>query len=421
MGSDTPNDFINSEGVSIQYSTDYSIKESKRFFFNSSFRQKNSFSDLQTSASYPSYSQTSLKNYQITPRINEKNSLFGKNVNSNYGLDILYADYESQRKKNKSSIPKHTYNAWQSSQSAYIQQSITLNQKSELGIGARLQRNSIGIGDVLNNLAPNYSAWDKEHVKFLDSNFNYASNIGLNYKLTDKIKIFGRYSTGFRYPNIDDRIGGSGDTSLDLKTQTTNDYEIGSNINIKNHKLTVTSYLIDSKNELGYDSDHFENINIDSTRRFGLEFSSKSIFLKNIVFKNNLSFTKAKFTSENQGKYATSFKGMDVPLVPQFSLDTSLDIDLNKYVQFKPSLKFQDDMRMESDDENFQDTKIPGYTIANIELLSNFNKFQLSLGITNLLDHKYFNYAVASSSTKGVYNAYPEAGREVYLSIKSNF
>ena len=43
------------------------------------------------------------------------------------------------------------------------------------------------------------------------------------------------------------------------------------------------------------------------------------------------------------------------------------------------------------------------------------------MGITNLLDHKYFNYAVASSGTLGAYNAYPEAGREVYLSIQSNF
>ena len=32
---------------------------------------------------------------------------------------------------------------------------------------------------------------------------------------------------GFRYPNIDDRIGGSGDTSLELETQKSIDYEIG--------------------------------------------------------------------------------------------------------------------------------------------------------------------------------------------------
>ena len=68
-GSDTPDDYINSVGGSILYGTDYRLNDDMTFILNSSFRLKNSYSDLQSTTS-PSYSDTSLTNYQLTPRIN---------------------------------------------------------------------------------------------------------------------------------------------------------------------------------------------------------------------------------------------------------------------------------------------------------------------------------------------------------------
>ena len=77
-------------------------------------------------------------------------------------------------------------------------------------------------------------------------------------------------------------------------------------------------------------------------------------------------------------------------------------------------------MRMESDDENFQ-PKIPSYVIANLYISSEFNQFFSSLSINNIFDETYYNYAVASSSTKGTYNAYPLPGREIIFSIGTRF
>ena len=78
-------------------------------------------------------------------------------------------------------------------------------------------------------------------------------------------------------------------------------------------------------------------------------------------------------------------------------------------------------MRMESDDENFQDTKIPNYLIANISINSKLGRYFSSLSINNIFEEKYFNYAVASSSTQGTYNAYPEPGREITFSLGVKF
>ena len=94
-----------------------------------------------------------------------------------------------------------------------------------------------------------------------------------------------------------------------------------------------------------------------STRRYGIELNTKNKISDQLNLTNNFTFAKAKYISGDQGTYATDFKGNDVPLVPQYSLDTSLEWKVSEFTKILPTIKYQDDMRMESDDENFQDTK----------------------------------------------------------------
>ena len=420
-GSDTPDDYISSDGSSILYTKKYTLENNKSLILSSSFRQKDSYSDLQTSASYPSYSETFTKNYQFTPRINQKVHLFKNTFDAIYGIDILYADYESKRKKNASAIPKHTYNAWQTTQSLYTQQSTNITEKLKIGGGLRIQKNSIVIGDFLNTAAPDYADWDSEHTRFTDNEINYAINFGFEKKINKLINSYGRIGNGFRFPNIDDRIGGSGNQSLELDTQQTKELEIGFKNKSKKFYSNISGYLIEGKNELGYDSDEFVNININSTRRYGLEYTQKYRINKILEMKSDFTWAEAKYTSGDQGTYATDFKNKDVPLVPQFSLDSSFDWQISKYLSIIPSINYQDGMRMESDDENFQDTKIPSHLLTNLFILNQRDVFDLSITIKNLFNEKYHNYAVASSSTNGTYNAYPEPGREILFSLIAKF
>jgi len=419
-GSDTPDDYISSLGGSLLYGMEYKLNDYRTFLLNSSYRQKNSYSDLQSTTD-PNYSDTSLANYQFTPRINNLANFLGRIVKYTYGLDLQYADYKSYRKKNENAIPLHVYDAWQATQSIYSQQSIYLTNATTLGIGLRLQRNRIAIGDHLDKNAPDFAGWQTEHLTFSDQETNYSINFGLEKILSKKISIFGRAGNGFRYPNIDDRIGGSGGTSLELNTQKTRDVEIGSKIVTDYFSSNLSTYIIEGKNELGYDSDAFENFNINSTRRYGVELNIKNKIIDKLELINNFTFAKANYTSDEQGTYATDFKGNQVPLVPEYSLDTSLAWQVSEFTKIMPSLKYQDDMRMESDDENFQNTKIPSYVLASINITSKFNKFFSTLTINNIFDEKYHNYAVASSSTLGAYNAYPEPGREIVFSLGMKF
>ena len=160
---------------------------------------------------------------------------------------------------------------------------------------------------------------------------------------------------------------------------------------------------------------------MNSTRRYGIELNTRNKISDKLNLTNNFTFAKAKYISGDQGTYATNFKGNDVPLVPQYSLDTSLEWQFSEFTKITPTIKYQDDMRMESDDENFQDTKIPSYVITNMSITSKFGKFFSTLLISNIFNIKYHNYAVASSSTIGAYNAYPQPGREIIFSLGTKF
>ena len=418
-GTDTPDDYIKSDGASFLYGLAHKINNEKNFVLDGSIRIKDSYSDLQSSSS-PSYTEIFLKNYQFTPRINSISYIFGKQYHSTYGVDLQYADYYSHRKKNQTSVPLHVYDAWQTTGSVYAQHSIELTNNSLLGAGLRIQKNQIAIGDHLDTNAPDYAGWQSEHLRFSDQETNFAANVGLEYSLNKNISFYGRLGNGFRYPNIDDRIGGSGGTSLELNTQKTRDFEIGAKNNIGDFDFNLSTFLIDGKNELAYDSDAFENINMNSTRRYGVELITRHKVSDEINISNNFTFVKAQYTSGDQGTYATDFENNEIPLVPPYSLDTSIEWKISNYSKIITSIKYQDEMRMESDDENFQ-PKIPSYVIANLGISSAFDKFFSSLSINNLFDETYYNYAVASSSTKGIYNAYPLPGREIIFSIGTKF
>ena len=420
-GSDTPNDYIKGNGRSILYSKKINLKKDNFFVLGLSFRQKNSYSDLQTSASYPTYSETFTKNYQLNPRINQSFNFFNKKIKSVYGIDVSYADYESLRKKNSIAIPKHTYNAWQYTQSLYTQQNLIISDNLSVGGGSRVQRNSIGIGDHLRINAPNYESWDVQHDKLTNKQNNYVLNIGFEQKIKKNNYIYGRIGNGFRYPNIDDRIGGSGGTSFALLTQKTDEIELGYKRQTGSYSSNISYYLMDGKNELGYDSDSFVNVNINSTRRYGLEFMQKYKALDNLLFNSNFTWAEAKYTSNSEKAYAKKIKGKDVPLVPQYSFDGSINWKLFDKIEIEPSIHYQDGMRMESDDENFQDTKIPRHFLTNLSMITNTDFFQLSLSVKNIFNEKYHNYAVASSGTNGAYNAYPEPGSEIMLSLSTKF
>jgi len=66
--------------------------------------------------------------------------------------------------------------------------------------------------------------------------------------------------------------------------------------------------------------------------------------------------------------------------------------------------------RMDNDQKNFQPL-IPAHTLVDLRLGGEYQNLFWSFAVQNIFDVQYFDYAAASATTFGRYNAYPQPGR----------
>ena len=66
--------------------------------------------------------------------------------------------------------------------------------------------------------------------------------------------------------------------------------------------------------------------------------------------------------------------------------------------------------RMDNDQPNTQPT-IPANATADLKISGEIDRFFWSVSVNNLFNAEYYDYAIASASWAGVFNAYPLPGR----------
>jgi iron complex outermembrane receptor protein len=72
-------------------------------------------------------------------------------------------------------------------------------------------------------------------------------------------------------------------------------------------------------------------------------------------------------------------------------------------------VRYNGSRRMDNDQASFQ-PMIPAFTTVDLRIGGEVKNMFWSVAAQNLFNTKYFDYAVASSSTFGTYNAYPQPG-----------
>ena len=146
------------------------------------------------------------------------------------------------------------------------------------------------------------------------------------------------------------------------------------------------------------------NINLDPTRRTGFENLVTYRVSDSVRLKGGLAFTRAVF---REGANS----GHDVPLVSRWTGSTGVSWDVwQKWVVADVTARFVGPRRMDNDQPNTQPL-IGAHTLVDLRLGGEIEKFFWSVAVQNIFDVAYFDYAVASASTAGRYNAYPMPGR----------
>jgi iron complex outermembrane receptor protein len=416
-GATTPNAYSTKQGGSLTLGASRIIAPGFEFILDGNIRRKE-----QTIFSSLFGADTSdvrvLTSGSITPRVNIDGRVLGAPTKVTAGIDFYNSDLNAKRSQAVTDPAIHTYDLNQQSLAAYWQQTVSVMPTTDISFGARMQQTKVYARDRYNAAAPgSFGIFDSAATPLSQTEVNHALNLGFEHRFSPMFAVFGHVARSFRVPNVDDRIGVNAfPIDFNLKTQTSQELEGGIKGRIGGLDWQTSVYGMLLNNEILFIPfpPIGANINLDPTRRFGVENSATYRVTETVRLKGSATYTEAKF---REGIYT----GNDVPLVAKWSGSAGLSWDVyQKYVVFDGVVRWVGNRRMDNDQANFQ-PMIPAHTTVDVRLGGELKNFFWSLSVQNLFNVLYFDNAVASSATFGRYNAYPLAGRTFMAKAGATF
>jgi len=281
----------------------------------------------------------------------------------------------------------------------YVQDDVTYAAGTRLSLGIRSE--NIKQTDTFTaSTAQNQKAWE----------------LGLTQPLSSLWSMYARVGHSFRLANVDE-LGFTVPGGV-LQPQTSRDVEIGNRWTYGSGRVELRYYRSSLNNEIGYDptvvnSNSFNglgaNVNFDSTVRQGLELETRHELSKTMGVQLNMAVRDSSFT---QGQH----NGKAVPLVAGTTLAVRAD--------WRPAPAHSVNagvVWVSSQNVDFANTcKVPSYTTVDARYAYQWRQVELSLGVSNLLDAKYYTQAFtcAAGVTNGIY---PEAGRAFTAALRVHF
>jgi len=324
--------------------------------------------------------------------------LRGRHVsNSGSGTNTLVLGYDEnrwQRSRAPSDIARHESQAW------YVKNDYTWASGTRLSVGARTEQ--------LNKNAGSGSVFLKDRVN--------AWELGLSQPLGQGQMVWGRVGSSFRLANVDEL--GFVAPGTTLMPQTSRDIEAGWRWTTAQHRMEVRAYQSRLTNEIGYDPNAIgpfspgfngANVNFDPTTRRGLEADADWAVNNALNLGVRLGLRESTFRS---GAYA----GRDVPLAPRRTVALRADWQPIEGHRLNAGLNW-----VSSQTPSFaNECRIPSYTTVDARYSVRVGAAEFSLGVANLFDRSYFNYAFGcdGGNPSGIY---PEAGRTITAAVRLQF
>ncbi|HXD41778.1 MAG TPA: TonB-dependent receptor, partial [Ramlibacter sp.] len=289
--------------------------------------------------------------------------------------------------------------ATQTSRALYAKDDVVLAGGTRVGAGLRTEKIDKENSSASTGLADRQHAWE----------------IGLSQPLTAAMTLYGRVGRSYRLANVDEFSFTS--PGVILQPQTSRDAELGARWAYSSGKAEVRLYRSQLTNEIGFDPDTpgpffagpGANINFDPTRRQGLELDTSHALTRTVGLRVNAALREATFRS---GPHA----GRDLPLVPRKTLAVRADWAPAAGHRVTGGVNW-----VSSQHPDFNNAcTMPAYTTADVRYAYQWQQVELSLGVTNLFDKKYFTQAFTctAGTTGGIF---PEPGRAVVAAARIKF
>jgi iron complex outermembrane recepter protein len=424
-GTSTPFDYANQQGASATGGFTRTLMNGVDLIVDGGVRDKKQQSAFFGATPFPNFASTyvsaDLTTWSITPRLSIKNIIFGIPSSVVTGIDYYDASFHQDRGAFQGFAPWHMYDLAQQTLAGYWQHTVGVLPTTDFSYGVRVQNTDLTARDRFDPMAP--FAFDTQALPLDSNETQYALHIGLEHRFNDVFSVFGRAARAFRTPDVDERVasGPAFDAffnpipqTFKLKTQTSNDVEGGFRIKAGPFQMQASVYNMDLVDEIHFDPVNFFNYNLDSTRRYGSETNASVRLSDTVLLRAGAAYTRAIF---RDGPFA----GNDVPLVSRYTASGGVTWNAwQKYLVVDATVRYWSTRHMDNDQPNIQPL-IPANATVDFKLSGEYQHFFWSVGVNNLFNAMYYDYAIASAFTEGRFNAYPLPGRTYMVKAGATF
>jgi iron complex outermembrane receptor protein len=374
---------------------------------------------------------TRLSVLSLTPRARVPFRLGGLDHRLTLGADWNSWDYDSRRDNPAGDLdqPVNRIRAKQKNAAIYLQDLVELGRATRLSVGWRRERVRYDARDKLDPSAPGFcpppfficqaAAAPESATKH-----QHAWDLGLRHNLTRALAAYARAGRAFRFANIDEIY--DFDTFFNpqfqiLKPQHSLTYESGLEWRAGGVFLRGSLFRIDVKDEIHLDpfTAGIGNTNLPPSRRQGVELNGSWQATSSLRLSAAYAYTDARYRKGTfpGGPFVIGtdidIAGNHVPLVPKHKLNSAFAWDIGGGLRLSGSLWATSKQYMDNDEANSLGVRIPSAWVSDLKLSQGFSWGNIALAVSNLLDERYYTYAIRSQFTADRYAVYPLPRRTV--------
>lgn len=234
----------------------------------------------------------------------------------------------------------------------------------------------------------------------LDDDITVGS-VGLTYRPNNRLRLFARADQNYRFANLEehtnDEFANTASYSYQprgLKNQTGISLETGLEYATDSTSVFAQFYQLELDNEISYSSiaasGSGANVNLESTKRQGLNISISEQVIDTLQVGVDLDFTKGQITGgDHNGKY--------IPMVPKQKVRTFARWQAQNNLSLTADLLYVSEQVLDSDYENAF-AKLDDYTVANLAANYDHNDWSIIARINNLFDRKFSEYGTLGNT-----------------------
>ena len=274
-------------------------------------------------------------------------------------------------------------------------------------------RDELKISDARIALGARHEKFKKDTEDTVAFNPSYKASNSLNawtlegaYVFPHAISVFAKEGRSYRIPNVDDVFQ---PTFLD--PQISRDSEIGASFGNANTKLlTVKFFRHKLKNEIMFDPTTFSNVNLDPTRRQGIEIEASTRIAAAFKISAIAQHVSAKFTDGPNS-------GNEVVLVPKNTATLRLNWVPGNGQSGDVGIQWVDSQRYGGDFSNTCSARMPSFATLDARYGVKVGGWEFAISGDNLTDKDYFTQAFGQCQS----GIYPDSGRSIKLSARFDF